>query len=100
MPSITYQHLPGPVRDCLKPFTLATTATIPVSSTNSLVVTTGHLGLDLKTGELVNTSAEAEFHAIFSCLDAALKNAGIVKGLHQAYKLFHGILMTEILPDN
>lgn len=87
MSSITYQYLPGPVGDCLRPSSLATTATIPVSPTTSLVVTTGHLGLDLQTGALVNSSAEAEFNAIFSCLDAALKNAGIANGLFQAYKL-------------
>ncbi|CAI7641210.1 unnamed protein product [Penicillium bialowiezense] len=86
MPSVTYQYLPGPVGDCLKPSSLATTATIPLSPTASLVVTTGHLGLDLETGQLVNSSAEAEFNAIFSCLDAALKNAGIVEGLLGAYK--------------
>lgn len=85
--SITYKNLPGPVGECLKPSSLATTATVPVSPTTSLVFTTSHIGLDLKTGDLVNSSVVAEFEAIFSCLDAALKNAGVSKGLGQAYKL-------------
>lgn len=86
MPSITYKNIPGPVGDCLKPSSLATTATVPVSPTTSLVFTTGHIGLDLETGELVNSSAAAEFEAIFNCLDAALKDAGIAAGLALAYK--------------
>ncbi|KAJ5097070.1 hypothetical protein N7456_007791 [Penicillium angulare] len=87
MSTITYKNLPGPVGECLKPSSLATTATVPVSPTTSLVFTTGHIGLDLKTGNLVNSSVEAEFSAIFDCLDAALKDAGVSNGLGQAYKL-------------
>lgn len=95
LPSITYRNLPGPVGDCLKPSSLATTATVPVSPTTSLVFTTGHIGLDLETGALVNSSARAEFEAIFNCLDAALKHAGIVKGLAQAYKFVSYLTKAE-----
>lgn len=87
MSSIIYKNLPGPVGDCLKPASLATTATVPVSPTTSLVYTTSHLGLDLTTGELVNSLIEAELEAIFDCLDAALKHAGVATGLFQAFKL-------------
>ena len=85
MPSITYQNLPGPVGDCLKHASLATTAIVPVpvSHTSSLVFTTSHIGLDLKTGKLVKDTATAEFEAIFACLDAALKNAGVAEGLRR-----------------
>lgn len=86
MSSITYKNLPGPVGECLKHASLATTAAVPVSPTTSLVFTTGHIGLDLDTGNLVNSSAKAEFEAVFNCLDAALRNAGVSKGLRQAYK--------------
>ncbi|RAH66720.1 RidA family protein [Aspergillus aculeatinus CBS 121060] len=85
--SIIYQNLPGPVGDCLKPTSLSTTATVPVSRTTSLVFTTGHIGLDLATGSLVNTTVTAEFNAIFDCLGAALKHAGVARGLHQAYRV-------------
>lgn len=95
MSSITYQNLPGPVGECLKPSSLSTTATVPVSPTISLVFTTGHIGLDLKTGNLVNSSATAEFEAVFDCLDAALKNAGVAKGLGQAYKLVSFLVNSE-----
>ncbi|KAF3402189.1 hypothetical protein DPV78_004641 [Talaromyces pinophilus] len=95
MPSITYKNLPGPVGDCLKPASLATTATIPVSQSTSLVFTTGHIGLDLETGYPVNSSITAEFEAIFICLDAALKNTGISNGLGQAYKLVSYLTNSE-----
>ncbi|KAJ6094548.1 hypothetical protein N7467_002061 [Penicillium canescens] len=95
MSSITYKNLPGPVGELLKPASLATTATVPVSPTTSFVFTTGHIGLDLETGNLVNSSARAEFEALFTCLDAALKNAGISKGLAQAYKLVSYLANSE-----
>lgn len=87
MSSVTYKNLPGPVGDCLKPSSLATTASVPVSPTTSLVYTTGHIGLDLQTGKLIDGPAEREFEAIFNCLDAALKHAGVTFGLRQAYNL-------------
>lgn len=93
--SISYKNLPGPVGECLKPASLATTATVPVSPTASLVFTTGHIGLDLETGNLVNESPAAEFEAIFNCLDAALKDAGVSKGLGQAYKLVSYLANSE-----
>ncbi|OJJ30926.1 hypothetical protein ASPWEDRAFT_44885 [Aspergillus wentii DTO 134E9] len=95
MSSITYQILPGPVGECLKPASYSTTATVPVSPTTSLVFTTGHIGLDLNTGELVNSSIEAEFSAIYDCLDAALKNAGVTGGLFHAYKFVSFLLRAE-----
>ncbi|KAM0713398.1 hypothetical protein Q7P37_010360 [Cladosporium fusiforme] len=80
-----YQHLPGPVGDILKG-TYSTTASIPITPSASLVYTTGHLGLDLSTGILVRSSLEAEFEAIFECLDAALKHANIRRGCEQAFR--------------
>ncbi|BCR90947.1 uncharacterized protein ACHE_60833A [Aspergillus chevalieri] len=95
MQQITYKHLPGPVGDCLKPASYATTATVPVSPTASLVYTTGHIGLRLDTAELVHESLEAEFKAIFTCLDAALKNAGAIRGLAQAYRFTSYLVRAE-----
>lgn len=66
MSEIAYQHLPGPVGDCLKPASYATTATFPVTPTTSLIFTTGHIGLNHETGELVQGSLEAEFEALSS----------------------------------
>lgn len=85
-PEIKYDNLPNPVGALLRSASLATTATIPISPTTSLVVTTGHVGLDLYDGSLVNDSMDREFEAIFKCLDAALKHAGASQGLRQAYK--------------
>lgn len=87
MSTVVYENLPGPVGDCLRPASLATTAKVPVSPKTSLVFTTSHVGLDLQTGELVNKTIEAEFEAIFNCLDEALKYAGIAVGVFQAYRL-------------
>jgi enamine deaminase RidA (YjgF/YER057c/UK114 family) len=86
-PSVIYENLPGPVGDCLRPASLATTAKVPVSRETSLIFTTSHIGLDVETGEMVNKTIEAEFKAIFNCLDEALKYAGITVGIRQAYRL-------------
>ncbi|ETS77691.1 hypothetical protein PFICI_09753 [Pestalotiopsis fici W106-1] len=83
-PATRYQWLPGPVGDMLRP-AMATTATVPLSG--YLIITTGHVGVDLKTGQLVTSSVEAEFNAVFDCLDAALCNAGAPRGLQDAHKL-------------
>lgn len=91
----TYKILPGPVGDCVKPASLATTATVPVSPTSSLIFTTGHIGFDLKTGALVRETAEAEFEAIFTCLDAALKNADASQGLGQGYRFISYLVHVE-----
>lgn len=82
---VQYQWLPGPVGEMLRSSSLATTATVPLSG--KLVITTGHVGVDVKTGQLVASSVDAEFNAIFDCLDAALRNAGVPAGLAAAHKL-------------
>lgn len=83
---VDYQYLPGPVGDLLRPAPYSTTARIPVSPSTSLIVTTGHIGLSLTDGSIITTSVEAEFNAIFDCLDAALKHAGAKDGLLNAYR--------------
>ena len=80
-----YQHLPGPVGKLLEG-TYCTTASVPISPYATLVYTTSHLGLDLQTGVLIRESLQAEVEAIFDCLDAALKNAGVIEGCGQAFK--------------
>ncbi|KAE8337213.1 hypothetical protein BDV24DRAFT_167491 [Aspergillus arachidicola] len=95
MSKTTCQHLPGPASDCLTPSSLATTATVPASPTGSLIFTTGHTGLDLKTGALVRETAEAEFEAIFTCLGAALKNAGVSWGRAQGHRFVSYIVHVE-----
>ncbi|RMJ17844.1 hypothetical protein CDV36_002537 [Fusarium kuroshium] len=82
---VRYQFLPGPVGEMLRSASLATTASIPITGT--LIITTGHVGVNLKTGELVTSSVEEEFNAVFDCIDAALRNAGVSKGLGSAHKL-------------
>ncbi|KAH6892611.1 hypothetical protein B0T10DRAFT_458319 [Thelonectria olida] len=91
--TVQYQFLPGPVGEMLRSASIATTATVPLTGT--LVVTTGHVGLNLETGEFVTGSIEDEFNAIFNCLDAALKNAGVSKGLGGAHKLLACFLRAE-----
>jgi 2-iminobutanoate/2-iminopropanoate deaminase len=41
----------------------------------------------MKTGQLITSSIEDEFNAVFDCLDAALNNAGVSQGLATAHKL-------------
>ena len=77
--------LPGPVGQMLRTAGIATTSTTPL--TGKLVTTTTHVGLDLETGTLVTSSLEAEFTAIFVCLDAALCQAGVQGGTGGAHKV-------------
>lgn len=93
--AVKYDNLPTPVGDLLKSASLATTATIHISPNTSLVVTTGHVGLDVDSGALVNGSIELEFEAIFKCLDAALRHAGAKNGLSQAYRFTSYLTKTE-----
>lgn len=79
--------MPGPVGKMLKDASLSTTATVPISPTTSLVYTTGHIGLNTETGELVKDNLRSEFEAIFNCLDVALKNAGVKAGINDAYRI-------------
>ncbi|WZH39195.1 Endoribonuclease L-PSP family protein [Fusarium acuminatum] len=78
------QWLPGPVGEMLRSSGLATTTTIPVGK---LVTTTTHVGLDLENGRLIKGTPEDEFTAIFVCLDAALRNAGVRGGVADAHKI-------------
>ncbi|KAI1359614.1 Endoribonuclease L-PSP/chorismate mutase-like protein [Xylaria arbuscula] len=83
--AIEYRWLDGPVGEMLRSASLATTASVPLNG--RLVTTTGHVGVDIKTGRFVTDSIEAEFNAIFDCLDAALRNAGVTDGLAASHKL-------------
>lgn len=84
--SVRYHWLPGPVGEMLRSSSLASTAAVPLGSA-TLVVTTGHVGVDLKTGQMVRSSVDAEFNAVLDCLDAALRNAGVHQGLASAHKI-------------
>lgn len=92
-----YRHLPGPVGKLLEG-TYSTTVSVPMSPSASLVYTTGHIGLDLNTGSLVHDSLEAEFNAIFDCLDAALKNHGVSEGCGQAFRFVSYLLSPDLEP--
>ena len=54
---------------------------------STLVITTGHVGLNIETGQFVTSSIDAEFNALFDCVDAALRNAGVGGGLSTAHKI-------------
>lgn len=86
MPATTSHWLPGPVGTMLRNSGLASTTRVPLSGC-SLITTTGHVGLDLSSGELVNSTLDAEFNAIFNCLHAALKHSGVEDGLAGAHKI-------------
>lgn len=92
---VQYLNLPGPVGACLLPASYATTATVPLSPNTSLIYTTGHIGLDLTTCDLINDTPEHEFEAIFACLDAALKHAGAKEGLRAAFKFVSYLVNVE-----
>ncbi|KAK5789885.1 hypothetical protein VI817_009008 [Penicillium citrinum] len=87
-PGSTYMEskwLPGPVGEMLRSSGIATTTAVPLNG--KLVTTTTHVGLDLATGDLITSSREDEFTAIFICLDAALQHAGVRRGVGDAHKI-------------
>ncbi|KAH8157244.1 hypothetical protein CIB48_g11005 [Xylaria polymorpha] len=57
-----------------------------ISVQNTRLLTT-HVGLDLDTGRLITSSIQDEFTAIFVCLDAPLRHAGIERGVGDAHKI-------------
>lgn len=84
MSSQQYSSPPGPVGRIFTDLGISHAAIIPASA--KLVVTSGEPGLDLKTGELVTSSTEAQIHAVFDTVDAVLKHAGVEKGIRGAHK--------------
>ena len=87
MAEIESKWLPGPVGEMLRSAGVATTTTTSLPVTGKLVTTTTHVGLDLNTGEPVKGTPDEEFDAIFNCLDAALRQAGVDQGVGQAHKV-------------
>ena len=67
-------------------------------SSPKIVITAGQAGIDLKTGKVVTTSAEAQISAAFDCVEAALKKAGVGKGLLAVHKFLTFMLDTDLEP--
>ena len=85
MSSVQWDHFTGPVGDMYHHSGVSHAAIVPAAA--KLVITSGEAGLDLRTGELVRSSLEAEFHAAFDCLDAVLKSAGVAEGIQATHKI-------------
>lgn len=82
--SQTFASPPGPVGRLFTDMGISHAAIVPASA--RLVITSGEPGLNLKTGELVTSSVEAQFHAVYDTVEAVLKNAGVEKGIRGAHK--------------
>jgi enamine deaminase RidA (YjgF/YER057c/UK114 family) len=76
---------PGPAGSSCQATGFSNTAILPASA--RLVITAGQAGCDLTTGALVESSVAAQIEASFDCVDAALKIAGVKKGLGSAHKI-------------
>ncbi|KIW67906.1 hypothetical protein PV04_07121 [Phialophora macrospora] len=63
-----------------------------------IVITAGQAGIDLKTGKVVTSSPEAQISAAFDCVEAALKKAGVEKGLLAVHKFLTFMLDTDLEP--
>ncbi|KAH8702246.1 Endoribonuclease L-PSP/chorismate mutase-like protein [Talaromyces proteolyticus] len=86
-----YFERPGPSgKDCIA---AGFSNAVVIPSNAKIAITAGQAGIDLKTGKLVESSAEAQIEACFDCCDVALQSAGVVDGLNSAYKI------VSFLPD-
>lgn len=95
-PGITYTQTPGPLGDLYNSNGSSHTATIP--SNTSIVTISGQPGFNLKTGQLVSTSTEAEIEACFDCVEAALRSAGVENGLAAVFKMTSYLLDVRLEP--
>jgi enamine deaminase RidA (YjgF/YER057c/UK114 family) len=80
----TFYSPPGPVGELFTKMGISHAAIVP--ATAKIVITSGEPGLDLKTGELVTSSPEAQVNAAYDTIDLVLKNAGVEKGIRGAHK--------------
>ena len=80
----TFSQSPGPLGELFHSTGVSHAAKVPLNG--HLVVTAGQPGFDLKTGQLVTSSIRDEAEAVFNCVEAALKSAGVTEGLAAAHK--------------
>ncbi|KFY15371.1 hypothetical protein V491_05700 [Pseudogymnoascus sp. VKM F-3775] len=71
---------------------------VVLSPTSKIVITSGQPGFDLKTGNLVTISNEAQISAAFDCVEAAIRKAGVANGLMGVYKFTSYMLDTDHEP--
>ncbi|WAO91228.1 Hypothetical protein NCS54_00868800 [Fusarium falciforme] len=91
MASAQYFERPGPSgKDCIA---AGFSNAVKLPPNAQLVLTAGQAGIDLSTGQLVESSPEAQIEACFDCCDIALKSAGVIDGLASAFKII------SFLPD-
>jgi enamine deaminase RidA (YjgF/YER057c/UK114 family) len=82
---VEYLTRPGPSGAACMATGFSNAAILPAGA--RIVITAGQAGIDLGTGDLVTSSAEAQISAAFDCLEVALKTAGVTAGLAGAYKV-------------
>lgn len=95
-PRITYTQSPGPLGDLYATSGSSHTATIPAQA--SIVTISGQPGFNLQTGQLVTSSISDEIEACFDCVEAALKSAGVEKGLLETFKMTCYLLDVRLEP--
>lgn len=93
---MSYFQYDGPAGEGAQRHGYSNAIVLPVSA--QIVVTAGQPGLDLKTGQVVTTSTEAQISAAFDCVEAALKKAGVSKGLLGVHKFLTFMLDTDLEP--
>ncbi|CAG9957081.1 unnamed protein product [Clonostachys rosea f. rosea IK726] len=91
-----FSSLPGAAGTMFSDNGIAHAVVLPANS--KIVITSGEPGLDLDTGKVVTSSVEAQFRAAFNTVDAALKNAGVKKGIRAVYKFT--VLMIDMKEED
>lgn len=71
---------------------------VALPSSSKIIITAGQAGCDLKTGKVVTTSTEAQISAAFDCVEAALRKAGVERGLFAVHKFLTFMLDTDNEP--
>ncbi|OAL35122.1 hypothetical protein AYO20_05599 [Fonsecaea nubica] len=93
---MSFYQYDGPAGEFSQNHGFSQAVVLPASA--KIVITAGQAGCDLKTGKVVTTSAEAQISAAFDCVEAALKKAGVEKGLLGVHKFLTFMLDTDLEP--
>lgn len=80
-----YFQTPGPWGKAAQENGYSQSVTIPAGA--RIAITAGQPGIDLSTGQVVQTSLNDQIEAVFDTLDSALQAAGVKNGMNSAHKM-------------
>lgn len=96
MSEIQFAQTPGAIGQAATDMGFSQAVSIPANV--RIVLTSGQIGCDLKTGKLVTSSAADQINAAFDCVDAALRSAGVREGIKGVHKIVAYFVQLEFEP--